>query len=196
MQPLRRVHPAEDVVIAAHELATLRARVGAHLAAIHEEHRTLDERAFYPAHDVRTESSAYTRTRRIMVEHEDLPCRVCEVRHSTLRSRAHNVYGAKAMETHHHIIEWAHANAIDVERFNDQVVGMLRGRDAAKYGRRFSRAEMVAWIDHDRDNLWVLCDVHHRHRWFGVHAISGPVWQAQVLMRGEIAGEIRRRLAL
>jgi hypothetical protein len=117
-----------------------------------------------------------------MIEEEDQPCRVCGVRASTLRSRRANVFGATALEAHHHVIEWAHAEAIDLGRFNELIVAGLRARDGVKYGKRFSRGEMLAWIDHDRDNLWVLCDVHHRHAWFGVHAISGPVWGVQRLM--------------
>jgi len=192
---MRLLRAAGDVVTSGEELGLLRARVKSHLARLHEERRTLDERAFYPAHDVRTESSAYTRVRRVMIEEEDQACRICGVRASTLRSRTGNPYGAGAMETHHHVIEWAHANAIDVGRFNECVVASLRERGRARYGREFSRAEMIAWIDHDRDNLWVICDVHHRHRWLGVHAVTGPVWQAQRLMRPDFAESVRARLA-
>ena len=174
-----------------HELSDLRTHRSLRLASLHEERRRLDERAFYPVHDVRTESSAYTRVRRAMIEEEDQPCRVCGVRASTVGSRRANVYGATALEAHHHVIEWAHAEAIDLGRFNELVVAGLRERDGGKYGKRFSRGEMLAWIDHDRDNLWVLCDVHHRHAWFGVHAISGPVWGVQRLLRGEVVEEIR-----
>lgn len=181
-------------------------------ARLHEEHRTLDERAFYPPHAFRKDSAAYERVHRAMTIEEDQPCLVCGVRASTLRSRRANPYGATAMETHHHVIEWALANAVDPERFAQFVVTPLAQANPKKYGqtvcgapkrdrsgqvvaRRFARAEMLAWIDHDRDNLWVLCDVHHRHRWFGVHAISGPIWEAQRLLARGFAQRTRSRLS-
>jgi hypothetical protein len=61
----------------------------------------------------------------------DLPCFVCGVKFSTLKDKTQSRYGAKAMETHHHVIE---------------------------------------------DNLWVLCDVHHRAKFLGIHEITYPIW--------------------
>jgi hypothetical protein len=199
------------------ELALLRERTAAYLGdeqwlgvSLHETSRTLHERAFYPQHEPRRASSSYRTVHRRMVEDEDLPCRICGVRASTLHRPKLNPYRATQMETHHHTIEWAMANAVDLERFQ-QIVAALAQITPEKYGRmrqgqvvrdelgrvlarRFTRAEMLAWIDSDRDNLWVLCDVHHRHQWFGVHAITGPVWEAQRFLRQEVSAQARSRL--
>jgi hypothetical protein len=37
-------------------------------------------------------------------------------------------YGARQMETHHHIIEWALANAVSGEKFNWALLPSLRRR--------------------------------------------------------------------
>lgn len=161
----------------------------------HEEHRTLVEHVLYPPHAARTQTAAYTAIHRYLVHERKLPCIVCGVTADTLHDPAHNPFGATALETHHHMVEWALSNAIDVEKFNSRVVRMLHARNPndpryadprdARYARRFTREEMVAWIDHDPDNLWVLCDVHHRHRDVGIHMISGPIWGAQDLLLPE-----------
>lgn len=198
------------------ELALLRERTARYLAdeqwlgvSLHERSRTLHERAFYPRHEPRRASSAYRTVHRKMVHDEDTPCRICGVRASTLHRPKLNPYRATQMETHHHTIEWAMANAVDLERFQETVASLaqlapekygrmrhgqiLRDELGRVVARRFTRAERLAWVDHDRDNLWVLCDVHHRHQWFGVHAITAPVWEAQRYLRVAVSAQARVR---
>ena len=85
---------------------------------IHAKQRLLSEIAFYPKHAKRTETPEYTKVHKDMVVARDLPCLVCGVQNSTLRDPKRNTYGARQMETHHHVVEWALANAIDVGKFN------------------------------------------------------------------------------
>ncbi|MBS2032321.1 MAG: hypothetical protein JST54_30755 [Deltaproteobacteria bacterium] len=142
------------------------------------------EAVFYPPHSPRTESTAYGAIHHHLVHAEDRPCLVCGVRYSTLKSRVHNRFGAVQLETHHALIEWSLAKAVDLRKFNAEIVvrmGMEHPEEQL-YRRVFTRSEMEAWIDHHPDNLWVLCDVHHRHRGVGIHAISGPIWGAQALL--------------
>jgi len=154
------------------------------LVAAHHVKNMLSESVFYPAHKKRSESAGYTAIHRQMVKVEDRPCLACGVRQSTLHDPASNPFGAKALETHHHIIEWALANAIDLAKFNSHVIAGLRRRNPAdpKYATDLSQQQMLDWIDHDRDNLWVLCDVHHRHKYVGIHAITFPIWGPQDLL--------------
>ena len=159
--------------------------------SIHDVHRTLDEHAFYPAHDPRKESAGYRAVHKAMIVTEDLPCLICGVRRSTLKKKAENPWGATQMETHHAIIEWALIDAISVRKFVAQVVKPRAKINPTKYDRHFGKAEMRAWIDHDRDNLIPLCDVHHRHRGYGVHAITGPIWAAQGLLRDAFQAKLR-----
>lgn len=147
----------------------------------------LSQAVFYPAHDTRRESPGYTAIRKQMVEVEDKECLVCGVRNSTLGDPAQNLFGAKQLETHHWIVEWALANAVDLTKFNNHIVGSMRQHPQhdRMYDQDFTQQQMLDWIDHGRDNLKVLCDVHHRHKYVGIHAISYPIWGPQdILMPG------------
>ncbi len=189
--------------------STMEARVAAGLAATpsaaddsiahyHAVERMLDERAFYPAHDKRTEPADYAKVHHQMTITDDKHCIVCGVQHSTLADPTKNPFGAVQLETHHRTIEWALANAIDPAKFNAHIrPGLLHAAEQRRtqagyggtpdvyrafddtYARDMSLDEIKAWIDHGADNLWVLCDIHHRHKFVGIHAISYPIWGPQ-----------------
>jgi hypothetical protein len=161
---------------------------------LHEVRRQLDERAFYPKHDPRKESAAYRAVHQAMIVTEDQPCVVCGVRQTTLKDRGQNPWRATQMETHHAVIEWALIEAISLRKFVEKFVKPRAELNPAKYRRRFTVADMRAWIDHDRENLTVLCDLHHRHKWYGVHSISGPIWGAQSMLRARVLEQLRRSL--
>jgi hypothetical protein len=153
---------------------------------LHVDH--LLQRVLYPAHDKRTESPEYKKVHHDLVHNKDLPCLVCGVRASTLTDPEHNPYGATALETHHHIIEWALANAIKPVKFNRSLRPNLMHRsDNPIYKRDMTAEEIRDWVDHSPDNLWVLCDVHHRHKFVGIHAITYPIWCPQDLTAYDIA---------
>ncbi len=159
---------------------------------LHELRRNLDERAFYPPHEPRSESPGYREIHKRMVIEEDQGCLICGVKHSTLGDPEHNRWHATAIETHHHTIEWALANGIDLEKFNERVVAKFRRYPSHEpmYDNDFTQQQMLDWIDHGRDNLWPLCDVHHRHKWFGVHAVTYPIWGPQDLLTDEFLAQI------
>jgi hypothetical protein len=116
------------------------------------------------------------------------------VRQSTLKKKSENPWGATQMETHHAVIEWALIEAISLRKFVEKIVKPRAELNPEKYKRRFTTTDMRAWIDHDRDNLIVACNIHHRHRWYGVHAITGPIWSAQGLLRPSIQKQLRLNL--
>jgi hypothetical protein len=161
----------------------------------HALERMLDEVAFYPAHDKRKESKDYARVHHQMTVADDRRCLVCGVKNSTLHDETQNPFGAIQLETHHHTIEWALANAIDPKKFNQHVrPGLQRlaqqragqaGLNAVytefdnDYAGDMTLDRIKQWVDHAADNLWVLCDVHHRHKFVGIHAISYPIWGPQ-----------------
>jgi hypothetical protein len=130
----------------------------------HVQNHTISELQFYPEHDKRRETPEYKAVHKRLVEALDLPCLVCGVRHSTLGIAAENPYSAKQMETHHHIVEWALQNAIDVAMFNKILRPHLARRhpQEPEYAKNFSEQQVHDWVDHSEDNLWVLCDVHHK----------------------------------
>jgi hypothetical protein len=167
--------------------------------AIHEVRRQLDERAFYPAHDARKESPAYAKVHEKLCVTLDLPCLVCGVKHSTLNDPKENTYDARAMETHHHIVEWALANAIDVEHFNKAIRPNLAHRHQNDpewhYEQPFDQSKVRDWVDHSEHNLWVLCDVHHRHKYLGIHELSYPIWCPQDLLQDDFANYVRSQVS-
>ena len=153
------------------------------ISAIHAVDRMLKEDVFYPAHDARKESSAYAKAHKHLVKQLDLPCLICGVRNSTLPDLTQNLVGARAMETHHHVVEWALQNAIDLEKFNERIWPALKHKHAGKYEEPFTQQAMLDFIDHSEDNLWVLCDIHYRHSLLGIHSITAPIWGAQDLIQ-------------
>ena len=177
------------------------ARLGTSRAsAFHELRRQLEEHAFYPAHKPRQASAAYRAVHEKLVNQNG--CLICGVRNDILTQPARRVnlslnpYGAMQLETHHHVIEWAFANAIDPDKFNESILPSLqREHGTAKYPGPLSARRIAAWIDHDEDNLWVLCDVHHRARFFGVHEITGPVWGPQHILKDECIARVQAEIA-
>ncbi len=165
--------------------------------AIHKNQRRLTELAFYPAHDKRRETKEYKAAHKKLVVNKDLPCLVCGVKNSTLKNKAKNAYAAKQMETHHHVIEWALANAVDVEKFNSILLPFLRHRhpDRPEYCKAFTAEDIRNWVDHHEDNLWVLCDVHHRAQYLGIHEITFPIWGPTDLLRSDFTKYARAEIA-
>jgi hypothetical protein len=166
------------------------------VADIHLNRRLLDEMAFYPAHDKRTETPAYKKTHHHLTVELDLPCLICGVKYSTLGS-PENTYGAKQMETHHHVIEWALANAIDTDKFNRILLPNLaqRHKSNPEYQQPFTQQQIRDWVDHSEDNLWVLCDVHHRAEYFGIHEITFPIWGPMNLLRSDFESYVEEQVA-
>lgn len=165
---------------------------------IHGRPEVLLDPMFYPPHDQRIETKAYKEVHHELTVTKDLPCLVCGVRNSTLNNKEENPYGATALETHHHIIEWALANAIDPERFNRALLPNLKEKHKGNplYEKAtFSEQDVHDWVDHSPDNLWVLCDVHHRHKWVGIHHISYPMWAPQDLLKSAFIEEVAHEIS-
>lgn len=159
------------------------------LAENHVRRHTITELQFYPPHDKRRETPEYKAAHKHLVDTLDLPCLVCGVRKSTLGDPDRNPYQARQLETHHHVVEWALMNAVDVEKFNDILRPNLAHRhphDAKwAYEKPFDEEKIKAWVDHSEHNLWVLCDVHHRARYLGIHEITFPIWSSMNLLRDD-----------
>ena len=155
----------------------------------HVQHHVIDELQFYPEHDRRSETPKYREVHDRMVHELKLPCLVCGVTVDTLDNPKVNKYGAKQLETHHHVIEWALAEAIDVDKFNGQLLPHLAHRHPNDltwgYEKPFDQQKVMDWVDHSEHNLWVLCDVHHRAKFAGIHEITYPTWAPMDLFRSD-----------
>lgn len=147
------------------------------------------EADFYPEHDKRKSSREYREAHNKLVVEENRPCLICGVTNKLLSDDAKkqdkklNPFFAKQIETHHHVIEWSLANAIDIDKFNStiRINLMNKHKNNPLYQKEMTQQEMLDWVDHSADNLWTLCDVHHRHTYFGIHHVTYPNWVPQNL---------------
>jgi hypothetical protein len=152
--------------------------------------RTLAEMAFYPVHAPRTASALYTREHHELVVVQDQPCRVCGVRSSTLTmGPLYNPHGAKALETHHDLIEWAGQTEVDWDKLAadhptlPNLAAVARAYHAhllagGKPGDIIDPAIVTQFVD-SAEQLEVLCDVHHRAPFKGIHSITSPLFELQ-----------------
>ena len=134
----------------------------------HGVSRTLHETIWYGEHDHRTASAEYRRTHKHLIDVLDEPCWVCGVRKSTLGDPSKNLHGASQLETHHAVLEQALASAVDPAK----ILADFPAMGAA------DEPHLRAWLDSE-GNMLVLCDVHHRHGFYGVHMVSYPAWVVQ-----------------
>jgi hypothetical protein len=162
--------------------------------------RTLTEIDCYPARPARENTPGFRNIHYEMIVVEDTPCHICGVTHSLLADVAKsadpllNPFGATQMELHHKEIECQLALAISLDKFNVRLYPWLHRWKPDGYPRPLTQDEMLAWVDHGEENMQALCDVHHRHRYLGVHAISGPIFSPQDLYTVEFEAYIRQQL--
>jgi hypothetical protein len=164
----------------------------------HVQMHTIDELQFYPTHDKRRETREYQAIHEKMVKEKDLPCLVCGVKYSTLHDPKENPYGATQIETHHHIVEWALQDAIDVGKFNKTLRPHLAYRHPNdpvwKYETLFDEKKVRDWVDHSEHNLWVLCNIHHRAQFLGIHEVTYPIWSPMNLLRDDFEEWARKEM--
>ena len=167
-----------------------------HIVKRHIQQHDINELQFYPEHDKRRETPEYKKAHEHLVYELDLPCLVCGVKNSTLDDPDENPYGAKQMETHHHVVEWALQNAIDVKKFNKTLRPHLAHQhpDDDEYKKDFTKDQIKAWVDHSEDNLWVLCNVHHRAKYLGIHEITYPIWCPMDLLRDDFETWVEKEI--
>lgn len=156
--------------------------------------RTLSETVWYPDHPPRSASALYTATHHHLIYELDLPCVGCGVRHSTLSDPKANPYGAKAMETHHSLVEWAGQTEINWDKLaaDNPSLTTLVAVAQAFHAHLLANGELppdykldtTAFVD-SVDQMLVLCDIEHRSGNRGVHSITGPVWELQRYERGD-----------
>ncbi len=154
--------------------------------------RTIKEDVLYPGHAPRKETKEYRAVRYKLVYDMDLPCLVCGVKQSTLKNKKENRFGAKMMQTHHRMIEYAFAEGVDIDKFNKTIVPTLASHHPKdlQYKKPFTHEKMLKWVDHSPHNLWVLCDVHHIGKNTGIHELTYPIWSAQDLLLPDFQAKI------
>lgn len=93
------------------------------------------------------------------------------MRNSTLGDPKQNLFGALDLETHHYPIERCLLDACDPKKI------------AVVFPQVKDRATLEDFIDSEA-NMMVLCDVHHRHPFFGIHHLVGPDFYVQPFLYG------------
>jgi hypothetical protein len=136
--------------------------------SVHWVLRTLVEDVPYPDHTPRKDSSEYRKVHHKLTIALDEPCWICGVRNSTLADPEQNPAGATYLETHHHFLEWALANAVDTSKLLADFPDMGAADDP----------HLREWLDSEGQML-VLCNVHHRSPGTGVHMVTYPIFEAQ-----------------
>lgn len=128
-------------------------------AAIAHVHETLEPIAsveLSPPHPPREETPEYAAAHKFIVYEKKAPCEVCGVTIDTLDDPKSNLFGAKALETHHFPIERSLADACDPVKVH---------RD---FPTVYDRTTLMAFVDSPA-NLKCLCDIHHRSLEHGIH---------------------------
>jgi hypothetical protein len=145
-----------------------------HEVAAHSVTRRLMETLATPEHDPRKASEEYKRVHHHLIDVLDEPCWICGVRKSTLNDPQHNTRGSAQMETHHYHVEWSLANAMDPTKLI---------RDFPELGAA-DADHLRQWLDSEGQML-VLCDICHRHPYYGIHEVTYPAWVAQRWFRDD-----------
>jgi hypothetical protein len=163
--------------------------------------RTLEEIDFYPERPAREETKGFRAIKKDMIVKRDMPCHICGVTHSILtdpvKRKDHklNPYGATQMELHHQHTECQLALAISLDKFNAKVYPWLHRVHPDKYPNPLTQQELLDWVDHGEENMQALCDICHRHKYLGVHAITGPIWNPQDLYNDDFQEFVQEKLA-
>lgn len=138
----------------------------------HFKQGTFEEQYWIPAHNDRRESSLFRKNKKFIRDECGAPCWVCN--------------STEDLEVHH-VFEWAFWNALDprkvtnilnaIEFYDDDYVSKAPGSDKLRtYLDGLSRDKQVIDTPDDARNLVVLCRVHHRLKFTGIHTISFPIW--------------------
>lgn len=122
--------------------------------------RTLHELILTPEHEPRKNdpnAAEYQKARHHAIVVLDTPCWICGIKKSD----------GGLMESHHGIVEWSLANAIDPKTLaTDYPEFDITDEDSFK-----------KWLDSE-GNLLILCAQHHRG-FNGIHSITYPPFLAQ-----------------
>ena len=136
--------------------------------------RTLHEIAMYPAHGPREDDVHY----RIFNQAQHHLIHVlktgCWIGGATLDEikaglpTGHRCATAHQLEAHHNFAEWAGLSEIDWQKFSVDFpqLGVHSDEDFLN-------------LAESEGGLLILCDVHHRGPYHGIHAITEPVWKLQ-----------------
>ena len=140
--------------------------------------RTLHEHAYYPSHGPRESDPHYkvfNAARRHLIVTLGVGCWIGGATRSEIKAGLpadHRCHGAKQLEAHHEVAEFAGLNEVDWHKvaadFPDTAI--------------HSDEDFLNFAESE-GGLTILCDVHHRGPFHGIHAITYPVWKLDRIAR-------------
>lgn len=143
--------------------------------------RTLHELAHYPQHEPDRAKDPYyrvfDRTRHHLIDVLAVPCWIGGASAAQIKAGLppeHLCHGCTGLELHHNPLEYAGLSEIDWRRF------------AAEFPTLgiHSDADFLAAAEGE-GNATILCSLHHRAPYQGVHSITYPLWVLQRYARPE-----------
>lgn len=141
------------------------------MSEAHFERRTLRENAKYPPHAPREEDvhfKVFHHAQHHLIHELGAGCWIggatLDQIHAGLPGD-HRCFGAKQLEAHHSVAEFAGLNEIDWQ----------------KVAKDFPQANLHSDEDflnfaEGEGGLMILCDIHHREAGRGIHSVTYPVW--------------------
>lgn len=135
----------------------------------HSEKRTLEFTVSFPEHEPRTASRLFHQTRHHLIDVLGVGCWIGGATKADLADglpEGHRCYGAKQLEAHHDLAEWADWNGLDWRKVAVDFPQLHIHDDAS----------FRAAAESDT-GIMVLCDKHHRAKGHGIHMVDYPSWR-------------------
>jgi hypothetical protein len=138
----------------------------------HDERRVLHELVRYPEHEPRETDSHYkifTEARHHLIYVLKVGCWIGGATHDSIvagLAQDHLCHGAKQLEAHHAIAEYAGLGEEDWQKV---------AADFPQLGIHSQEDWLCA--AESEGGLMILCDKHHRGLNHGIHAITYPAWR-------------------
>jgi hypothetical protein len=129
----------------------------------HLDRHTLRESVSVPDHEERGYSAELERGRRLLKKEGKYKCWICGTE--------------ELLELHHLFCEFSLSNVCDF----DKLWELSQVFDPYGYGKEF--AELPVESSSDVRNMLVLCRLHHRQTYTGIHNISFSSWIMQKLAK-------------
>lgn len=137
----------------------------------HYDVQTLRQVAAYPPHGPRNtdpQHGVFEHARQHLIYTLGVGCWIGGATHAQIQAglpEGHRCYGAKELEAHHSVAEFAGLNAVDWRKVAKDFpqAGIHSDEDF----KRFANSE---------GGLMILCDIHHRDAGRGIHAVTYPAW--------------------
>ena len=124
------------------------------MTAAHEQEVTIRLIVRWPAHEPRSSDPNYSLFHKAKARMKAAGLLKCNVES--------DYHSDGPIELHHSKVEFAHANDIDVDKFNHA------------YGLHLSDEDFKRYIE-EEGNLEPLCTLHHRGQ-EGIHSLDEPTW--------------------